>query len=251
MIKIKKFLKDMLLFFGLRISRVKKTVRYGINLNVGCGQYEIDGFESLDFYSDHYYKSNRFNRVRYDIRKDSLPYNNENVNTIFCSHVIEHIETKFVSKFFNESYRVLKPGGVLRIVCPDAQYLYMQYKNHPCYYQWHPLYETQKDAELCFIDEVAGHKINIPNYGLNREISEYKYDELISLLREGGEFDSNNPSIHINSWDFNRISQLGYDSGFNDIQKSQFQSSYHPFFQAQDIDIMHPVMSLYVDLYKS
>ena len=239
------------MFFGLKVSRYQKPIRSGINLNVGCGQYEIDGFESLDFYSDYYYASNKFKRVRYDMRKDALSYKTQTVSTIFCSHVIEHIETEFVSNFFHESYRVLKPGGVLRIVCPDADYLYLQYKKHPSYFQWHNLYKSEESAELCFIDEVAGHKINLPNYGLKRKISEYSYDEVIPLLREGGKFDPTNPGIHINSWDFNRISKLGFDSGFSDIQKSQFQSSYHPFLQAQDIDLMHPVMSLYVDLYKT
>ena len=53
-----------------------------------------------------------------------MPFEDDSVDTIYCSHVIEHIETEYVEMFFKESFRVLKLGGVLRIVCPDVEYLY-------------------------------------------------------------------------------------------------------------------------------
>ena len=58
------------------------------------------------------------------MRKDSLPYADESVDNIYCSHVIEHIENQYVDKFIMESYRVLKKGGGLRIACPDAEFLF-------------------------------------------------------------------------------------------------------------------------------
>ena len=34
------------------IAKINK--RKGLNLNVGCGNYTLDGFKSLDFYSKNY-----------------------------------------------------------------------------------------------------------------------------------------------------------------------------------------------------
>ena len=40
------------------------------------------------------------------------------VDTIFTEHVIEHLEITEAIYFMEESLRVLKPGGVFRVVCP-------------------------------------------------------------------------------------------------------------------------------------
>ena len=53
---------------GLRLVRISNgKIRPGINLNVGCGNYEISGFISVDFYSEHYYQSGNFKRTHYDM----------------------------------------------------------------------------------------------------------------------------------------------------------------------------------------
>ena len=63
-------------------------------------------------------------RVEYDLRKDDLPFKNNIIDNIYASHILEHIEDIYVIKFLKESFRVLKPSGVLRIVCPDAKFLF-------------------------------------------------------------------------------------------------------------------------------
>jgi len=110
-IKIK--LKNIFNKFGYSVvlkSRVSHT-RKGVNLNIGCGSYVIDGFISLDIYSDHYHGERVESFVKYDMREDFLPYQGNTVDNIYVSHVIEHIETDYVVRFINESYRVLRWGG--------------------------------------------------------------------------------------------------------------------------------------------
>ena len=95
---------------------------------MAAGKREIDGFVSLDFFSSYYYGSRKAfeksGRVEYDLRGDSLPYDDKTVDNIYISHAIEHVEPKYVEQFIAESFRVLKPKGVLRIVCPDAKFLF-------------------------------------------------------------------------------------------------------------------------------
>ena len=40
--------------------------------------------------------------------KDILPYENNILDTIYCSYVVEHVETKHVIKFISESFKTLK-----------------------------------------------------------------------------------------------------------------------------------------------
>jgi len=235
---------------GYRLTKLSVPTRSGTNLNVGSGGYELKNFISLDFLSEHYYKSEKFNGVHFDMRSDSLPFDSNSVDSIYCSHVIEHIETKHVFNFFQDAYRVLKPEGTLRIVCPDSLLLYKAVISFPSFFAWHPSFDTTKDAMYCFVDEVATHRIELDNYGLTKPFDDYEYDELMEELRLGGEFDSEKPGRHINNWDYQRVSNLGRRAGFQAIIQSQFRGSFSPSLQGDDIDMTHPEMSLYVDLRK-
>jgi SAM-dependent methyltransferase len=58
--------------------------------------------------------------VVHDLRK-GIPVNSESVDAVYHSHVLEHIDGKDVSAFFAEVHRVLRPGGVHRVVVPDLE----------------------------------------------------------------------------------------------------------------------------------
>lgn len=58
-----------------------------------------------------------FNQKDQDI-KEPLIFPDENVDVIFTEHVIEHVELMDAVTFMQESKRVLKDGGVFRVVCP-------------------------------------------------------------------------------------------------------------------------------------
>jgi len=52
------------------------------------------------------------------------------VDVVYASHVFEHLTTHPAAMFLAESYRVLKPGAVLRLVVPDLQTLAKVYVSH-------------------------------------------------------------------------------------------------------------------------
>lgn len=52
-----------------------------------------------------------------DITKP-LPYKDGEVDFVFCEHGAEHISGPQVLGFFEEVYRILKPGGVFRLCIP-------------------------------------------------------------------------------------------------------------------------------------
>ncbi len=52
-----------------------------------------------------------------------LPYADKSFEVVFCSHMIEHVPSAKAEKVFYEINRVLKPGGVLRLLTPDLRKL--------------------------------------------------------------------------------------------------------------------------------
>jgi len=71
---------------------------------VGSGGHEMPGWKSTEI-------------DEIDITKP-LPFGDNEIEAIFASHVVEHISSPDAMRFFMESYRVLMPGGWLRLSVP-------------------------------------------------------------------------------------------------------------------------------------
>ncbi len=56
----------------------------------------------------------------HDLRK-GIPASDGSVDAVYHSHVLEHIDRDAVPGFLTEVRRVLKPGGVHRVVVPDLE----------------------------------------------------------------------------------------------------------------------------------
>lgn len=66
------------------------------------------------------------NITRRDLRK-GIPLPTNSVQYIYTSHFLEHLSRKDVVRVLRECYRVLKPGGWMRIVVPDLRLLAEKY----------------------------------------------------------------------------------------------------------------------------
>ena len=59
--------------------------------------------------------------IRYfDLRK-KFPFPDKSAEAIYASHVWEHLTLSVANHATAECYRVLKPGGVLRLVVPNLR----------------------------------------------------------------------------------------------------------------------------------
>jgi predicted SAM-dependent methyltransferase len=91
-----------------------------ILVNVGCGSRFDPRWINLDGEPVN-------DRVkRYDCR-ERLPFEDSSVDAVYSSHVIEHLSPKIARGFVRESFRVLKPGGMVRLVTPDLERLAFEY----------------------------------------------------------------------------------------------------------------------------
>ena len=109
-----------------------------LKLNIGCGTSGIEGWVNLDnspsillsrlplgrriFRTPDWPRDVR----RADVRK-RIPFPDSSVRCIYSSHTFEHFTYEESLAVARECHRVLRPGGVLRIVVPDLDILVRDY----------------------------------------------------------------------------------------------------------------------------
>jgi len=58
-----------------------------------------------------------------------IPFKDNNFDLVYHSHVLEHFSKQDGAEFILECFRVLKPGGILRVVIPDLERIAREYLN--------------------------------------------------------------------------------------------------------------------------
>src|SRR5262245_57261026 len=59
--------------------------------------------------------------VRYHDVRQPLPFADETFDAAYALHIVEHLTPAEAASLVNDLYRVLKPGGILRISTPDLE----------------------------------------------------------------------------------------------------------------------------------
>lgn len=95
----------------------------GPKLYLGCGRRRIPGFIHID--------PDRLSHVDIISRIDSLTmFEDDSVTLIYASHVLEQFGRYEIFDVVSEWYRVLCPGGVLRLAGPDFSKAAKYYLKH-------------------------------------------------------------------------------------------------------------------------
>ena len=99
-----------------------EELRWGTKLNLGPGtNWKRPGWTTVDCYKKC--------DVNIDFRKkEPFPFEDNTISIIFTSHMLEHMNNESGINIVNESYRVLKPGGILRVVVPDLEKALLAYE---------------------------------------------------------------------------------------------------------------------------
>ncbi len=83
-----------------------------LKLHFGCGHHNLKGWINVDF--DPSCKPD----LIADLRR-CLPFRSVTIDYIHSEDFIEHMELGHVFSFFKECHRILKEGGVMRVLTPD------------------------------------------------------------------------------------------------------------------------------------
>lgn len=114
-----------------------------MRVNVGCGQTPTGGWRNFEnslsvrlaavpllprilhavsLVSAQQYAFMRFARsaaIEYADATRHLPLGDGSVEVLYSSHMIEHLDRDGADRFLREAFRVLMPGGVIRLAVPD------------------------------------------------------------------------------------------------------------------------------------
>lgn len=64
-----------------------------------------------------------------DLRRP-LPFDDASFDAIYASHVVEHLYRTDAQRLLRECRRILRPGGILRVVVPDLTAIVAEYVAH-------------------------------------------------------------------------------------------------------------------------
>lgn len=81
-------------------------------LQIGSGRNYLDGWLNTDFEPED-------NRYVFMDATQVFPFQSDTFSFVFNEHIIEHISYEGGQNLLAESFRVLKPGGVIRVATPN------------------------------------------------------------------------------------------------------------------------------------
>ena len=90
-------------------------------LNLGCGNKYHEQWVNIDL------SSNSKHVLSANLLK-GIPFEDNSFDVVYHSQVLEHFPPETGTFLVNECFRVLKPGGFIRIVVPDLENIVDEYK---------------------------------------------------------------------------------------------------------------------------
>lgn len=133
-----------------------------MKLHLGCGHRRLEGYTNIDILPS----------VNPDIVGDIATlaqFENDSVEVVYASHVLEHVQRPYVLTTLREWRRVLQPGGILRVSVPDFMVLTELY-----------LYDSIS------MWRVVGPLVGRQDYPANTHYMVYDYEYLAWVMGEAG-----------------------------------------------------------------
>ena len=127
---LKKIIKtEILSFFGRLISKNEYPTQKKY-LHLGCGDHiENNDFLHCDFYNFQFFNFFKKKKILHLDLRYKLPFKSDKFEAVFSEHTVEHLYPSEVKNLFKEIYRVMKPGGIFRVIVPDLKRS-IDYYNH-------------------------------------------------------------------------------------------------------------------------
>lgn len=187
-------------------------------LNLGCGDTAPDGWINCD--SSWHAQASKIpglhrlleatglvsgarwpRNIQYLSLGGRFPWASGSVDCVYASHVFEHLSIRVAENFMKESHRVLKSGGVLRVVVPDFLYHARKYVS-----SWS---DTRSGAE----EFLTVLHLRLP--------------EERSLIRRFYGWSMGYPNLHKNMYDEVTFREMFVRHGFADIRAAQYGVSHY------------------------
>jgi len=168
-------------------------------VEIGGGDKPRKGFMSFD------------SREGFNVIFDELPLEDNSVDLIYASHIIEHIPVYVVRDVLKRLYKKLKVGGKIRILCPDMEKIIHAYVN--------------KDYEA--FERHNNHWGTVRKQERSLGIGGFFISQLISPGRDS-DVSVDGRKIcslgHICGYDFEMLQNVLLQSGFSQVRRTELLS---------------------------
>jgi len=147
-----------------------------------------------------------------------IPFADSSVDVVYHSHVLEHLDRDVAVGFVREIARVLKPGGVLRVVVPDLERCCKAYLGHIDMCE----HEGGKEIDLhdAYVEPLLLMSVRREAYGTSQQKTLRRFIEnlLLGDARKRGE---------THQWMYDRfnLEALLLNNGFDRVVVQTFNSS--------------------------
>jgi predicted SAM-dependent methyltransferase len=158
-----------------------------------------------------------------------IPFASNSVDVVYHSHLFEHLDRSVAHDFLSEIRRVLKTGGILRIVVPDLENLCRSYLSHIVIAEANP-----KEADLHdeYVARMIEQSVRREAYGTSRQplLRRWIENKILGDARQRGE---------THQWMYDKINlgNLLSKFGYRNIEQRTYDTSLIPKWQDYGLDL--------------
>ena len=187
-------------------SKAKKKTKAGVSkytsgnslakLHIGAGGSFLEGWFNIDLEPLE-------DRIYFMDASENFPMDDHSFDYIFSEHLIEHLNLQGQITLLQESLRILKRGGKIRIATPDLDFLMSVYKNNSAemqeYINWAA--ETYLKEHLPYLGNSVKTDVFIINNYFHNWGHQFLHNKrsLHDLLEKAGFKNIINTSIHVSA----------------------------------------------------
>ncbi len=251
-------------------------------LNIGPGSFRHPMWRT----ADKKYEDRSWTETRRGVKQDPVDYywdiysaqplgeKDGFFKVIYSSHVIEHLFPQDMGFLVREIKRLLEPGGVVRLVCPDAEQMANAYQAEDWPFFLNYLIaktgrhkasmsslskEIQKELSAEFLLEYISLLTDRrnPNYMNKKQCVEFlaKYDDIYQCFDEALQLSSREVNKtaggHVNWFTADKLVRIFKAIGFSRIEVSGYQKSKVAILRdGRFFDRTDPEMSVFIEATK-
>ena len=173
----------------------QKLLKDEVFVNLCSGEVILNEYINIDLDSR--------SELKLDLEKRLIPFQDNSIDRVVIMSAINYFTYDRASIIIDDIYRILKPGGIIRVGVQDLELISKKYldKDYKFFFQ------TNKSFMQRFHGETLGDKINYFFY-------------------RGGSGIRN--KHHKYMWDFNSLKFLFHNSGFEKIENKNYLESSIP-----------------------
>lgn len=175
----------------VKLLNAKKLQQQYSKINLCCGPIKLKDYINIDL--------NPEADLVLDLEHQNLPFDSNSMDVLVCISAINYFSKSRGETIVNETYRVLKPGGIARFAVQDLVVLAEKYLNRDeAFY-----FQKNADGTDRFHGETFAEKLNSWFYGY--ETSEYKSGKYM--------------------YDYETLARIFQHAGFSKVTQKQYMES--------------------------